>query len=97
MKKNQWILNLNPDISLPAGFINQNEISTLPSWPWPVPDAIGHYPALFDGHPCARVHVLFELLFMGWFSDRTCARHDRCIAYDEASQVNDFYKINSDG
>jgi len=70
------ILNPSPIISLPAGCINQNEISPLPPYPWSVPDAIENYSSVLNGYPCNTVHFSIELFFMGSLCGEIGTWHD---------------------
>ena len=60
-----------------VGCISHDELSPLPSHPWRDSDAIGHCPALLNGHPCVGVHVLSEFLFMGGIGGGAGIGHDR--------------------
>ena len=49
-----------------------------PSQPGLGPDAIGHHPALLDGHSHDRINFLSELLFMGRLGRRIVLELHRC-------------------
>ena len=59
-----------------VGYISHDELSPLPSHPWRDSDAIGHCPALLNGHPCVGVHVLSEFLFVGRIGGGTGIGYD---------------------
>ena len=90
MKNSHRILNPSRVILWLAGCTNHDEPSSPPSQPRRDPDAIGCDPALFDGYPHDRVHVLPEFLFMGcirkWIVPGLHRRGD--VVEDEERVIN---------
>ena len=87
MKRNPQILNLLPNILWPAGCINQNEISTLPSYPRHDPDAIGLYPPCVDGHAHPAAWLLPKFPLVDILRSRIISQCDRSSIYGEFPQV----------
>ena len=87
MKWNPLTLNLLPNILWLAGCINQNEISTLPSYPRHDPDAIGLYPPCADGHAHPAAWLLPEFPLVDILRSRIVSQRDRSGIYGEFPQV----------
>ena len=87
MKRNPQTLNLLPNILWPVGCINQNEISTLPLYPRPDPNAIGLYPPRADGHAHPAAWLLPKFPFMDILRSRIVSQRDCCGIYGKFPQV----------
>lgn len=87
MKRNPRTLHLPPNILWPAGCINRNEISTLPSYLRHDPDAIGLHPPCADGHAHPASWLLPEFSLVDIVRCGVVCQRDRSGIYGEFPQV----------
>lgn len=80
-------MNLPPNILWPAGCINLNEISTLPSYPRPDSNVYGLYPTRADGHADFTPWLFPEFPLVDIVRGRAISERDRCGLYGELPQV----------